>query len=170
MDNATIFFWAFIGAGTLGIVVYVLIHMHHHGHGCCARRPKKPDVEQGCALPDVQSSHQSSKVTLVDAVVSAPEPNMTEATDSTQLNPVNAPVGVSSSESTDTVANEVEVQRRREPRCFGGKKDLEPLQLANLVRNDGDVSVRSASITRQNRGEQLKEADIGAVKLPQSAR
>ncbi|KAF3052386.1 hypothetical protein E8E11_011363 [Didymella keratinophila] len=118
MDNTTVFLWALIGTGTLGVVVYVLIHMHHHG--CFARRPKKPDVQQGCALPDVQSSHQSSEVTLVGAVVSAPEPDMTEATDSTQLDPVNASVEVSSSESTDIIANEVDVgvQHRREPRRF----------------------------------------------------
>jgi hypothetical protein len=38
------------------------------------------------------------------------------------------------------------------------------------MRNDVDVGVRSACITRQERGGQLRKAEIGTVKLAQSAR
>lgn len=71
---------------------------------------------------------------------------------------VNAPP----SESPITVTNKLDVQRRRELRCFGGKEDLQPLRLVNIIRDDADVGVRSACITRKECGKLPKEADIGS--------
>jgi hypothetical protein len=109
MDKSSIFFWTFIGTGSLGVIIYVLIHMHHNGHGCFARRSKKADVEQGRALPEVPSFHRSSEETILNAAISSHEPSVTAATVPNQLDPVMASVNVPLSESTDAVANKSEV-------------------------------------------------------------
>lgn len=101
----------------------------------------------------------------------AHDPNMTAAAAAPNtFTSIMASVKVPPLQSTDTIVKKTEVQRRREPRRFGGKKDLKPLQLAKMTRKDGDVGVRSACITRQGRKEQLKDTEAGTVKLPQSAR
>lgn len=68
MEKPNIFFYAFIGAGVLGVVAWALINMHHHGHLCFLLRQKKADEECGRALSEVQSSHRASDATPVSFV------------------------------------------------------------------------------------------------------
>lgn len=63
-------------------------------------------------------------------------------------------------------------QGQRKPRRFGGKKDLKPLQLANVMRGEIEGDVRSARVARRQwdcgRGLDGEEGDLG-VKVPGSA-
>jgi ACT domain-containing protein len=72
-------------------------------------------------LLEVQFCHRSSIVTLVDAAVSGSVADTIASADSMQLDPVDASVEMPSPKSTETIANEEGVQRRREPRRFEGK-------------------------------------------------
>lgn len=166
----TVFFYAFIGVGVLGVVAWALINMHQHGHLCFAPRQKKADEEYGRALSEIQSSHRASDVTLVNFVNdSVNEPTTIAGTVQNQFNHVmdstNEPVT-----SAGTVHVESETQNRREPRRFEGKKDLKPFQLADKMRNDIDAVARSARVTRQEREKQREETDTGTVKIQQSVR
>lgn len=68
-----------------------------------------------------------------------------------------------------THGERIEPQPCREARRFRGGRDLEPLRLANSKRHTVVRDAQSARTQRAGRYDGIGEADIGLVRMPQSA-
>ncbi|KAH6629412.1 hypothetical protein C7974DRAFT_376255 [Boeremia exigua] len=138
MEKTVIVLWALLGVVLLIFFLLLIVHMHQEDQLCFAPRRKTADIERGCALPEIPSIHQPT---------TGPRLNVFPPT-------------------AGTVDRGSETKSRREPRRFGGKKDLKPLRLADVAQHTADRGTQSARVIHQRQGN----ADVGKVRVPQSAR